>query len=354
MEPQLEAVVDRLTADGFRPTVRALELDHLDDEHWPDVWADDRLLPRSLLRTRWSTGSVPSETHPEIDLAGLRSHPLDVDGLDLSPILVDEIGGLCGRWLTGQLVEIERIGRLLSELRPASMLLSHEGVRATWLAAARLARIPSFAIQHGVIYPTHPFYQHPRHPGLILPDCTFVFGEWERRVLQDVGHFRDDEVAVSGAPRAPDEGAVDPDELRGHPSAAVLRRKLGVADGDRLLVVSTASVPIVRRFHIVDMLERVLDGPLPGVHVVFKQHPGETDEGPYTETLAGLARVGGYPPPRMSVVRDVDLGAAPSRRRPSVASFDGPQRRRHLRDAEPARDRPGLPCSARLRRRRRG
>lgn len=308
MEPQLEAVVDRLTADGLRPTVLALELDHLDDAHWPDVQADDRLLPRSLLRTRWSAGSIPSESHADVDLAALRSQALDVDGLDLGPILVDEIASLCGRWLTGQLVEVERIGRLLAELQPAAMLLSHEGVRATWLAAARRRGIPSYAIQHGVIYATHPFYEHVRHAGLILPDCTFVFGEWERQVLLDVGHFGDAEVAVSGAPRAPDDGIdVEPD--RGSPEALALRRTLGVADGDRLLVVSTASVPIVRRFHIVDMLERVLDGPLPGVHVVFKLHPGETDDGPYTKTLAGLARVGGYEAPRMSVVRDVDLYA---------------------------------------------
>jgi len=86
-----------------------------------------------------------------------------------------------------------------------------------------------------------------------------------------------------------------------------VRRELGLADGDRLLVVSTVNVEFARRSHLVHMLERTLGGPLPGVHVVFKQHPGERDEGPYRALLEGMAAAGGYDPPPISVVRDVDL-----------------------------------------------
>ncbi len=212
----------------------------------------------------------------------MRSVPFDVDGLDLAPIVVDEIASLTGAWLDGQLREIRRIGRLLDELRPGAILLSHEGVRTTWLAAARQARVPLFAIQHGMIYPSHPFYEHARHPGLILPDRTFVFGDYERRALLQAGHFEADEVEVTGAPRSPaspepNGGGRDPETVgtsRRDPEAAALRRRLGVAEGERILVVSTASVPIVRRFLVVDMIERVLGGPLPNVHVVFKLHPG--------------------------------------------------------------------------------
>lgn len=74
-----------------------------------------------------------------------------------------------------------------------------------------------------------------------------------------------------------------------------------------MLVVSTAHAPIVRRFHLVDMIEKTLGGPLPGIHVVFKQHPAEVDEGPYRALLTGLASAGGYEPPTVSVVRDTDL-----------------------------------------------
>jgi hypothetical protein len=74
-----------------------------------------------------------------------------------------------------------------------------------------------------------------------------------------------------------------------------------------MLVVSTVNLEFVRRSHLVHMIERVLGGPLPGIHVVFKQHPGERDDGPYRALLTGLARAGGYRPPPMTVVRDIDL-----------------------------------------------
>ena len=80
-----------------------------------------------------------------------------------------------------------------------------------------------------------------------------------------------------------------------------------MADGDRMLVVSTVNMPFVRRSHMAHMLEACLGGPLPGVHVVIKQHPGERDEGPYHDLLHGLARAGGYAPPPISVVREIDL-----------------------------------------------
>ena len=71
--------------------------------------------------------------------------------------------------------------------------------------------------------------------------------------------------------------------------------------------MSTVHTPFVRRSHLAHMIEVCLGGPLPGVHVVFKQHPGERDEGPYRDLLDGLARAGGYAPPPISVVREIDL-----------------------------------------------
>jgi hypothetical protein len=40
---------------------------------------------------------------------------------------------------------------------------------------------------------------------------------------------------------------------------------------------------------------------------VFKQHPGEQDEGPYRRLLTGLAEAGGYAAPAITVVKDIDL-----------------------------------------------
>ena len=74
-----------------------------------------------------------------------------------------------------------------------------------------------------------------------------------------------------------------------------------------MLVLSTANHVLAWRFHIADAMARTLDGPLPGVHLVIKLHPGERDEGPYRALIEGLARAGGYPPPPITIVHDIDL-----------------------------------------------
>src|SRR5262249_13594158 len=59
--------------------------------------------------------------------------------------------------------------------------------------------------------------------------------------------------------------------------------------------------------HGMSMAGRVLGGPLPGIHVVFKLHPEEVEQDHYGELLTGIARAGGYEPPTVSVVRDIDI-----------------------------------------------
>jgi hypothetical protein len=109
---------------------------------------------------------------------------------------------------------------------------------------------------------------------------------------------------VTGSPRVePDEAlvAISVDER------ASVRRELGVVGGDRLLVVSAARRTVGNEIHFMSALGQILAGPLPGVHIAFKLHPEETDGDPFVALVAGLARVGGYEIPRMSVVRDIDV-----------------------------------------------
>jgi hypothetical protein len=80
-----------------------------------------------------------------------------------------------------------------------------------------------------------------------------------------------------------------------------------VEDPDRLLVLSAARNPVGDEMHSMSMVARLLDGPLPGVHVVIKLHPEEATGEQYERLLAGLAVAADYPPVRVSVVRDVDL-----------------------------------------------
>jgi hypothetical protein len=307
VDPILGPVVERLGEAGFDVDVVALGLDHRVDADWATIQADPRMVPSSLLRARWSGADDDAGADGDpvaAALEGVATVPLDVDGVDLGPLLVGEIGRAMRASLPTVRRQTRQVGRLLTELRPAAMLLTHEGIRSPWLVAARRAGVPSFAVQHGVIYPTHPGYRHERHPGLVLPDVTFTYGDFERQVLLEHGGYRPDEVVASGSPRLDLDRTSATGALGTDPA---LRRDLGVADGDRMLVVSTVNMPFVRRTYVVAMLTRALGGPLPGTHVVFKTHPGEEDEGPYRSLMEGLARSGGYAAAPMTVIRRIDL-----------------------------------------------
>jgi hypothetical protein len=310
VDPNLSGVIGRLRAGGDDPIVIGLGLDHRIDDDWAVIRDDDGLIPQSVVQKRWAVSNPTAELVVDAMVKALETAPtsaIDVDGVDLAPGLVAGLKAFARTGLPIAQRQEPRVEKLLAELRPRAMLLTHEGIRTPWLVAARRAGVPTFAVQHGVLYPTHPGYAHPRHPGLVLPDRTFVFGEYERRVLLDHGGYRDDEVVVSGSPRLDLGTALQQDPQKVDVERMAVRRELGVRDGDLMLVVSTVNLPFIRRFHVVQMLERMLGGPLPGIHVVFKKHPGELDDGPYQALLTGLARAGAYDAPPVTIVREVDL-----------------------------------------------
>jgi hypothetical protein len=309
-DPNLGAVIPALRDAGIEPIVIGWAAGTDRAEDWAVVEQDDRMVPAQALRSRWgrpedNLRADAATAAIQNALDGMPGVPLELDGLDLASGFREALRTELVRVVGGVSREVPRLERFLRDMQPAAVLLSQEHHRVPWLLAATRAGVPTFAMQHGVLYPAHPGYPDRRHPGLVLPTLTFVFGEYERRVL--VGRaYRNDEVVVSGSPRHDLDAALatqgDADLER-----AAVRQELGVADGDQLLVVSTLHARFIRRSHLVHMLEAVLGGPLPGIHVVFKQHPGERDEEPYRQLLTGLARSGRYAPPPMSVVKEVDL-----------------------------------------------
>ncbi len=302
VDPLVGPVIEHLRATGDRPVVIGMGLDHRDPAHAATIAADDDLLPASLLMTEWAAKSDQDGAGIEAAVTRLRSMSgrFVVDGVDLSEPLLDEIERLLRTVVATSIRQVPRVGRLLASLRPRAIVLTHEGIRTPWIIAARRAGIPVHAIQHGVLYPTHPGYRHPRSPAWPLPDTTFVFGRYERAVLLDVGGYLEEEVEVSGSPRV-----VDPPPVLAEDDARI-RAELGVREGDRLVLVSTTFSALGRRY-LLNALRVVLGGPLPGIHLVFKQHPGETDDGPYRALVEGMAAAGGWSPPPMSVVRARDL-----------------------------------------------
>ncbi|MEO8570329.1 MAG: hypothetical protein ABI553_01395 [Chloroflexota bacterium] len=305
-DPHLALVLDRLAARGQPVVTLALVLDHARDGDWATLKADNHLLPQSLLRERWSSGEDRSIDSSAIaaGLAAIGAIPLVVAGSNLGPALGELVAAYGGAWLDGQRRGVRRAERLMAELRPGVLLIDHEGVRTLWLAAARRLGIPIVAVQHGVLYRNNPEYCHPLHAGLVRPDITCVFGPFERDLLVEGGDYDPESVVVTGSSRSdPDRAIVpaSPDER------AAVRRELGVADGDRLLVVSVAHNPVAGDLHSAEMVGRLLGGPLEGIHVVIKLHPQDRTGGPFDALLRGLAMTGGYAPPPISLVRDFDL-----------------------------------------------
>ena len=197
-------MIERLRRDGPAPVVIGLGMSHADDDTWPDIEADTLLLPASLLNARWGRTDTPVPDanpllHAAFEVAA--ATPLDVDGVDLGPAIARKARAHADAWLPTALVGRARIARLLAELQPSAVLLTHEGIRAPWLVAARAASIPALAVQHGILYPSHPGYCHPRDETLVLPDRTLVAGDYELGVLLGCGAYLPGEVAVTGAPR---------------------------------------------------------------------------------------------------------------------------------------------------------
>jgi hypothetical protein len=250
---------------------------------------------------------APPTAPPPIDpvLAAWRDGlacPIEAFGIDLAPLLAADVVTTASRFLPGMTASIERIERFLERIRPAGIVLADEYHRQDWMAAARSVGIPVAAVQHGMIYAHHNGYIHAARPaGLRLPERTYVFGRWERDLLRTASVYRDDEVVVGGSPRLDLIAAGTLDDQ------TQLRRELGVADDERLVVVSGTWGTIYRRFHYPIALAALVDRPLPRVHVVVKLHPGEPDEGPYRQILEAAARARGVPPPRITTVQSVDL-----------------------------------------------
>ena len=309
-DPNLGSVIPALADAGLEPVVIGLGMSRQRDEDWATTELDDRLLPAFYLQSRWARLEDPDRARAaaEAALAGIDAvghDPFEIDGFDLTSPFLAALRATLQRIIEPDVLQLARVERLTDEVRPSAFLMTQEGHRTPWLLAADRAGVPTFALQHGVLYPTHAGYPDHRHPRLILPTRTFVFGDYERRVLEGLA-YQPGEVTAAGSPRLDLDTSV-PAAADGGAERSATRRELGIADGAVVLVVSTLHLPFVRRSHLVHMIETCLGGSLPGVHVVFKQHPGERDDGPYRRLLDGLARTGGYEAPVITLVKDIDL-----------------------------------------------
>ena len=306
LNPYLGPVKERLVGTKLNPVEIDIRGRLDDDETWNRIRGRraSRELPvdaLTLVAPRVAKRPAREQAAAVADVVREMQTPLIVAGLDLGPDLAKRIAARTPLFFVRSLNDVARIRRFLRKIRPPVLLIADEYHRQDWLAAAGAEGVRTAAIQHGVIYRWHNGYMHRERPAsLRLPDRTYVYGEWERDLLTNQSVYRDDEVRVGGSPRL---DLVQHDRV----DRQAVRRELGIADEDRMVVLSGTWGLLYRRFHYPIALAHLFCRPIERVHLVVKLHPTERDDGPYRQIIEGLASAGGFDPPPITIVQSVDL-----------------------------------------------
>ncbi len=307
LDPFLAPIVDRLRSSALEPVVVELSRDRP-----PADPGERRVSSRAITAATDEPSAIASAAvmaaavSARLAIANAR---IDLDGIDVGPRLVDAERAFAQTGVAPWILARDRIERFLAAHRPAGILMINEYSRPEWLAAARAAGIPVAAVQHGIIHRVHAGYvMPPRTPATILADRTWVFGAYERNLLLAHG-YREDEVVVGGAPRLDLLRGLDTsrDDAAAAAAREALRTQLGARPGERLVVFSSTNNGDVRRLVVAPALAAILDRPLPNVRLVVKLHPAEAPHDLYERLAAGLAGAGGFDPPPISTIREVDL-----------------------------------------------
>ncbi|MBI3932544.1 MAG: CDP-glycerol glycerophosphotransferase family protein [Acidobacteria bacterium] len=191
----------------------------------------------------------------------------------------------------------EEMAEVLSAARPAVACLYAEssGWGRAAVAACRAAGVPTVALQHGILYPKYYSYRHETDEAESpRPDRTALFGEAARRILVELGSYPPESLVLTGSPKF--------DALlraAGRWDRAAVRQRLGVGEGESLLVVASRYRGIRETHQSIGSafpaLVRAVEA-LPGTRCVVKPHPAEPS-GAYAADIraAGARRVSVLP-----------------------------------------------------------
>lgn len=229
--------------------------------------------------------------------AGLRE-AFSHRGVGFADLSGPDLAGTLLRQLPWAVRSYEEMTEALLATRPAVVCLYAEssGWGRAAIAACRAANVPTVAIQHGILYPKYYSYRHGADEAECpRPDRTAIFGESARKILVELGHYPPESLVVTGSSKFDDLIAAAARWDRGQ-----IRRRLDVADGERLLIVASRHRSI-RDTHAsigadFPALVRAVDA-LPGVKALIKPHPAEPEDA-YAADLraAGATRVRVLPP----------------------------------------------------------
>ena len=190
---------------------------------------------------------------------------------------------------------MDQLGAALDATRPRVAVTYAEagGWGRALVLEARRRSIPTVGLQHGFIYrhwmnyhheadEVAPSRSHAGDAGFPAPTLTLLYDQLAADHLMRAGHFRPDQLRVTGSPRL-DELAAAARTLS-EADLVRARRDAGVPDGRRLVLVAAKFTQIAGVFPA--LVAALTD--VPGAHVVVKCHPSEGPE-------VYLAAAGGSP-----------------------------------------------------------
>lgn len=267
----------------------------------PRVIPVGQLAPRRAIRESYAIWTRRHDLAREIVQGdGIREAAI-VEGCDLWPCLSRELSrAALLQWPWSARV-MDEAGAALDALQPDVAVTYAEagGWGRALVLEARRRGVPTAGIQHGFIYHHWLNYLHepdeiapisspPAHPhadlGAPIPDRTLLFDSYAAQHLKDAGHFPETALAVTGSAKLDDLAAAVA-RHREH-GVGTIRRELGVADDERLLVLAAKFSEIGRV--LPDLFAAV--NVLAGVRLVVKTHPAETPA-PYLALASGHARI---------------------------------------------------------------
>ena len=188
-------------------------------------------------------------------------------------------------WAIRSYYEVDMVLRVE---QPHAMVLYAEssGLGRAATAAARKRLIPSFAIQHGIMYPHYFSHEHSAdemvdeaaHGAVPIPNLTAVFGSLAQKILVERGHYPNDRIVITGNPKfdalVKTAEALDP---------ARTRKANGIPDGVQVFVLATrfsAVSPVFQELvRAVDLFK--------DLWLLVKPHQAESSQ-PYLDAMADL------------------------------------------------------------------
>jgi len=184
----------------------------------------------------------------------------------------------------GIMVEhIEMAKQMIDEERPDLILLLNEYGRfeRSLLIAAKLKGVPTLAVQHGIITPTHHGYIFDKYykDTLTLPDITCVYGQYYYELLTEKSIYDPEHVVITGQPRY---------DILGSANKIYTKEKFlkdhNVRIGNKIILWTTQCHGLSddENMKYVDTIFKTIKT-IKNSTLIIKQHPGEGSA--YTKML---------------------------------------------------------------------